>query len=1276
MFLRLNRAALLGTVANINRNAGSRLPGLPTERAPAVMATSAVYGSATMFFWDANNPTVPVSLPVVYDPSGMPMIVSSRAFRASWTPESVAVYSPVRDRTFVAHGTMLNPFFYNGFSINSTPQGFDEILTVNFASAQRSAVMDYDPALNVDPGATGTKYLISAGSEGSFVKGIRRGGGDNPIVDPPQAWRHFEEWCVWHVLKELPPLGAFAPAASDLDKTPQIATNMMNMACLGNGFPTPAGMPSLDTVMGRTGGPRYFLPFQPYFGQNGEQRRRMMIDPTGTATNGYASLFAPIWADYKLALLAAGKNVPKEDVYPAISFGVTVRGLRRRGVQSRTNYVHAGGAGQNSGHKMFVMMLVMMFPQVPSIVPDALALHSNATHQPFWPTNDHVGMKTSWPGNHSKLMAPYGEEHLGRVGWYVQSTEGGARPVASDYDSQPDADYQFTSSIAALPEMLAIMLMVKGPNGWNGGQVVAQSVTNLGPTNWRAAALAYADWIASVTDPVYLLAPLLPRHLNAFNALRPNINLPRWGQTPDGFTPWKNTATYLWPVDGGFAWNLTSVGHATEEVIGTQVQYSLDGIGYFDAAPASYTHPKGLTGLQTGLPKSTKLYVRWRRRSASGWGPWSVNFPNKLTSKIANDTADRMTVTTLGVASGVPNNIAPPKLYVKRFPKSRTPWFVAAPAPLDLSNDATLYGSLGMWSGDLTGGPSVLHVRNGQPIADAIASTYEMTTDDVGTMHGFSVAYAAQTATAVPSQIPVLPKLPFGTVIDTSFDSALFKLYYPNTWASMIANSNLGVGSLVIDPSYAAYDEDENILVDAGVLRLNKNGVRPEIRGNVAADAPLTPGTTYDVAIKVPFGIDVPSQQTGQVFMVGSAAGLADIINVVLPDSDQGREYSFARTYTATSSELWISLKQQGSTGSSGGGNPQLSLLTVTKANQPNAFVFETLYDEAQGAVVLSNVVTLQGLLSPTTLRLEGDSSGAYIIDGKPPANVPVIVDNGTKLQLMAKVSQGNGSRTSVIANVNGFRSAWEVRGLVFAPLRVRFDGQEDYLLRTVAAPVTTALTGAVPGKRGTIAMRLQMMDLLSGVSSDSTLAVLFELSRGPSTAANKVAMRIERQATGSVRLTVRDEVGNIKLQRVTAATLRKANGWVTLMASYDLATGANHIYLSDVDAGGAPTTNVGDANVPYDLATHISVMATTNEAAAKTSANLELLWFDPVYVDLTIQSVRNAFLANTLGNGGSGPTGSVPMIYINETAASYMNNAANQGTIGPFETHGTITAA
>ncbi|MEK7411959.1 MAG: hypothetical protein AAB263_01435, partial [Planctomycetota bacterium] len=485
-------------------------------------------------------------------------------------------------------------------TISPTPQGWDQLREYNGQPGQKSAAHPYNHPLNLCSGATGTKYLCEPGFNGTFVKNLRRRQSDGvtPIAEPMNKWRHSHYdggWAPFHVVSTLPRRGAFAPGASDLDKTSYVSWEMRNHGALAYGFGLPAGCRTIGQCIDG----RYFHDsFFPDFAQNGEIRRRDIIDHTDFAINaawvdagqvstGYSRDYARLWADCLIAIFAQGwQMTPQAEalLVRMMAYGMTLRGLYRRGQQSRTGYLHKGGAGQNNGHKMIAMVFSALFRQVPGVYDDLHKLHAGCTNQMFWVKPNVVGLSTSYPGNHSVNQATFHEEHVDRPHFFVKSVDRAPVPDPA-MDAGPDADYEFTMGLAGFPEMLCCMLIKQGPNGWDGAQMISRNA-GWGPGNFWSASIAYWDRYATFTDGVYLLNRWDTRFKAAWDALRGQSSAPIYVCTPDAFTPWKNLTTYVTSLDGGFEVDLRAANHTTAPITECRMWYSFDGAQWFAIDPA------------------------------------------------------------------------------------------------------------------------------------------------------------------------------------------------------------------------------------------------------------------------------------------------------------------------------------------------------------------------------------------------------------------------------------------------------------------------------------------------------------------------------------------------------------------------------------------------------------------------------------------------------------------------------------------------------------------
>lgn len=985
-----------GVVGSLAEARGRLRMGRPTVASlqPTTEQTSVTHRSATYTF------SVPVPVGTYAD--GQPFVVSDRAFMiTSITPDGSSVasgtytdsvtHAPVVGASFVKNGAMVNPWFF-GASLGSLPQGFDGLLGVaEDTGGMGSGIMAYSGALNVDPAIAGA-YNVPIGHSASIVKSVRRTG----LTTPPAAnWRHFEDWCVLHVVAARPLAGAFSPAISDTDKTSYITTAMVNKACLGAGFTPSTGMPTQATVLAGD----YFHPIQPFYGQSAEQRRRMIIDRvTEPSTETvYSREFGRVWSNALAALLSQGQSADNGLFYSMLSFGINLLGGLHRG------YAETNGAGQSAGHKQFAQLLGhACHASVAGLMDECLQIQGNCTHQQFYTPASHVGVQAYWPGNHSVHFWTAQPAHVGRPHW-VTTLPGGTRPPASGprYDYTIDADYEFTAGVASFVEMLNICLLKAGPNGWDGSQVIAQHASSLAGEG--AASIAYMDRYRTFVDGVDIWgfsnseSVLETRHRAYYDDRRAGVALPAWTGVPDDITPSKQTAitAMLAPATGGFTWNFSSVRLATQTVLEWQVQYSLDYKSWVDVTT------QGSSGTQTGLPAGIKYYVRVRRRSAAGWSVWSHNWPRATTS------IERNTITTTGTPSGTVTNTVAPKLLQRTYPAFAGPLYSDAAATLDLSATTTLYVGVGAWTGALpnaSGAPSFSYQwkRGGVAIAFATASSYDLVPADLGTNIACDVTLGGVTAATGTVAIPSLPALPTNTIIDTSFDAA-FSLYYDGVYQSLENNTSgclvattltsvvgtfiatetvtsSGNGSGVcasftggnkvsisgsgqtrfrvgetltgltsgatatiatttipveLLPTYVALSADGETVITRGVLRGNKNGSSPTLLGNIAATKPLTIGQTYRFTAKIPVGVNKATVANTNL-KVGNVSGGSQYLasTLVAPATAITAPVEITVTFdfvAATNTALWVSLQIPTGTGGTVGGDVQFSELSVIK---------------------------------------------------------------------------------------------------------------------------------------------------------------------------------------------------------------------------------------------------------------------------------------------------------------------------------------------------------
>lgn len=128
---------------------------------------------------------------------------------------------------------------------------------------------------------------------------------------------------------------------------------------------------------------------------------------------------------------------------------------------------------------------------------------------------------------------------------------------------------------------------------------------------------------------------------------------------------------------------------------------------------------------------------------------------------------------------------------------------------------------------------------------------------------------------------------------------------------------------------------------------------------------------------------------------------------------------------------------------------------------------------------------------------------------------------------------------------------------------------------------------------------------------------------------------------------------------------------WLHILASWNLATAAAHLYISDVeDLAAGPTLT--DDTIDYTVADWA--------VGVSMDGCLAEVYFAPgQYLDFSVVTNRRKFVSSALkpvylGTDGSLPTGTAPIVYFHlADAEAVANFATNRGTGGDFSITGTL---
>lgn len=738
---------------------------------PTTLETSVTYNGATF--------PLSTAMEVGYFVDGQPFVVAATATVGATSPSTSQVAcdaytdypatSVSAGTLYWRNGVMKNPYF-EGYPTPGT-QGFDQLFQYAASSSQAAGRLGYTHALNIDAAATGSGIVVAPGDAFSLVKFIRKAGMTTPN-DLLGSWRHADNYSVLHVVPTAPPVGAFAPCCSlddaDADRLNYYTLSQMNLAALGPGFSLPGSMPSTATCNAAGSVPSSSLTghihssFQPFFGQWGEYQRRFMINPSYAGSggvngenSGYSRDWGGKWSEHLASVLAQGSGATQADVIKVVQIGLQLLGLYNRGSRG------LAGAGQGAGHKQFVHLAAHLFHASHSGIMDrAMAFVGNLSDQQFWVTSADEGVfvtrgpQVTYGSNHDHNRRTYTAEHIGRPHWWHERAD--PRP-----DANFDADYECGSAESvSFIERTNICNLKAGPSGYDGSRTLSGGVTDYSTDASASVAYGYRYRNLYTAD---IHASDLPGKTSAdyvtyFDESYARSGSPwevqPWTGTPDDQTiyPGKE-ASFLTAGATSFSWNMTNIGGATQTVLEWKVQYSLDRLHWIDVTT------QGVSGTQTGLTPGVKHYVRWKRRSSSGWGPYSTNMKRQST-----DSLEQMIVTPTNAAAGTPANTVAPVLTQPVYPLFWDKYHVAAttPVPRSALTSTTLWCGVGYWTGDVSGTPTYQWKRDGVDIGGATSASYALTQDDYNELAATNitctVTFTGVTATSNTVVVPLTTK--------------------------------------------------------------------------------------------------------------------------------------------------------------------------------------------------------------------------------------------------------------------------------------------------------------------------------------------------------------------------------------------------------------------------------------------------------------------------------------------------------------------------------------
>lgn len=221
------------------------------------------------------------------------------------------------------------------------------------------------------------------------------------------------------------------------------------------------------------------------------------------------------------------------------------------------------------------------------------------------------------------------------------------------------------------------------------------------------------------------------------------------------------------------------------------------------------------------------------------------------------------------------------------------------------------------------------------------------------------------------------------------------------------------------------------------------------------------------------------------------------------------------------------------------------------------------------------------------------------------------------------------------------------------------FDGTNDQLLRG------SDLTGNADGKQGIFSC---WIDFAGADASERALLY----SQGG-------IFSIRKMATNKIRVSGNTSTPTLILQMETSTSYVAANGWIHVLASWDLASTTGWLYVNDASdlAGGSTFTN---NTIDYTRSDY-GVCGETG-GINRIFANIAQFYLNlSTSLDLSVEANRRKFITNTLkpvnlGPSGERPTGSSPIIFLEGVVSGANSFETNKGTGGGFTVSGALTDA
>jgi hypothetical protein len=227
----------------------------------------------------------------------------------------------------------------------------------------------------------------------------------------------------------------------------------------------------------------------------------------------------------------------------------------------------------------------------------------------------------------------------------------------------------------------------------------------------------------------------------------------------------------------------------------------------------------------------------------------------------------------------------------------------------------------------------------------------------------------------------------------------------------------------------------------------------------------------------------------------------------------------------------------------------------------------------------------------------------------------------------------------------------------------VHFDGTNDYLHRGAG------LTGAADNKVGLFSWWLNIK------GGDGTNRQLI--------ASTQTTFHCQIRSTNQIRVNLVNTGVTVNIWLVTSGdTFEAADGWKHFLCSVDAATSTGYMYISDAGtvndvADTMSGESYSDQTGNWTVADWAIGSNCDTPGQGAIHADVAELYFTNEFLDLSVEANRRKFIGADgkpvdLGDDGSEPTGTAPLVYLKNPLETWHINA---GSGGGFTESGELTA-